>query len=351
MLDSADTKLASAIAKGDADAWTTFQTRYSDQILGAAAQACDACMAQGDHACLWPAIKANQPEPADSASRCQEGVALYRFLCRHLREQLGRYRGQSSLDAFVRVALFEGVRRYRLAHGQTGVTGEQPALAAAQTACLRDEEAAALAEQRLSEAEATAFAPHVAACPACSERVALLEQAPPAPIKTPEWLQRQGAAPPQPDQPQDSWRRKALSEPDWLLGLAIGGVITALCLIVVLPRLDYTRAVRDPSDQQIAKIERSLDASSAAHLQAARQELAKGQVDAAIANLVTVLSARPDNLEARWLLASTYERVGDRTGAGQQYRIFVDVDARERTIMDARLKHAKARLGMLEAMP
>jgi cytochrome c-type biogenesis protein CcmH/NrfG len=226
--------------------------------------------------------------------------------------------------------------------------------------CDRAELVAAHAERRLSPTDAEALAAHVATCPACAEQQAFLAEADTAggiapTVAAPTWVNRQvmdadGDAP-EPQTAGDSWRRKVFAQPDWLSGLAVGAVATTLVLMVLIPQLEYQKAVREPGDVLIARGYQPLEPKVAAQLSEARALLAKNRTDPAIQNLKAVLAARPENQEARWLLATTYDRLGDQYQAAQQYEIFVDTEQRERAIVDDRLKRAQSKLDGWKEVP
>lgn len=226
--------------------------------------------------------------------------------------------------------------------------------------CDRAELVAAHAERRLSATDAEALAAHVATCPACAEQQAFLAEADTAggiapQVAAPTWVNRQvmdadGDAP-EPQAAGDSWQRKIFAQPDWLAGLAVGAVATTLVLMVLIPQLEYQKAVREPGDVLIARGYQPLEPKVAAQLSEARALLAKNRTDPAIQNLKAVLAARPENQEARWLLATTYDRLGDQYQAAQQYELFVDTEQRERAIVDDRLKRAQSKLDGWKEVP
>jgi hypothetical protein len=226
--------------------------------------------------------------------------------------------------------------------------------------CDRAELVAAHAERRLAPADAEALAAHVASCPACAEQQAFLAEADSAggiapQVAAPTWVNRQvmdadGDAP-EPQAVGDSWQRKVFAQPDWLSGLAVGAVATTLVLMVLIPQLEYQKAVREPGDVLIARGYQPLEPKVAAQLSEARALLAKNRTDPAIQNLKAVLAARPENQEARWLLATTYDRLGDQYQAAQQYELFVDTEQRERAIVDDRLKRAQSKLDGWKEVP
>lgn len=227
--------------------------------------------------------------------------------------------------------------------------------------CDQAEVLAADVERRLSSEESEALASHVAGCPACRESRAFLEEAQSeggiAPgVAAPTWVNRavmdtSASDAPEPQAAKDSWQRKAMSQPDWLLGVAVGAVATALVLLVLIPRLEYGKAVREPGDVAIARAAQPLSPPVAKQLADARDLLGKNKLDPAIQNLKAVLAVRPDNQEARWLLASTFDRMGDQIQAAQQYKIFLDTEKREQAIVDDRVRRAQARLGAWEETP
>jgi cytochrome c-type biogenesis protein CcmH/NrfG len=223
------------------------------------------------------------------------------------------------------------------------------------------EPVAAHAERRLTESDAEALAAHVASCPACTEMTAFLQEADAegglAPqIAAPAWVARQAmdtsvSDAPEPAKANDSFGRKLFSQPDWLLGLLVGAIATTVVLLVLIPKLQYAKAVREPGDQMIAQSAQPLTGPAAKALTDARAQLASNKLDPAIQNLRLVLADRPDNQEARWLLATTFDRMGDNQQAAQQYRIFLDTEQREQAIVDDRVQRAKARLEAWEAVP
>jgi cytochrome c-type biogenesis protein CcmH/NrfG len=227
--------------------------------------------------------------------------------------------------------------------------------------CSQAERVAANAERRLGESDVAALAAHVATCPACTEMTNFLNEADAegglAPlVAAPAWVARQAmdtsvSDAPEPAKAHDSFGRKLFSQPDWLLGLLVGAIAPTGVLLVLIPKLQYAKAVREPSDQMIARSAQPLSGPAAKALMDARDQLAKNKLDPAIQNLRLVLADRPDNQEARWLLATTFDRMGDNQQAAQQYRIFLDTEQREQAIVDDRVQRAKARLEVWEAVP
>jgi cytochrome c-type biogenesis protein CcmH/NrfG len=227
--------------------------------------------------------------------------------------------------------------------------------------CPQAEALVAASERRLAPAEVEALAAHVATCPACRENGAFLEEAQreggiAPPVAAPPWVNRavldaSVSDAPEPTAAGDSWQRKALSQPDWLLGVTVGSLATVLVLLVLMPRLEYAKAVREPGDVAIARASQPLSAPVAAQLSDARVQLAKARLDPAIQNLKAVLAQRPDNQEARWLLATTYDRMGDQIQAAQQYKIFLDTEKREQAFVDDRVRRAQDRLEAWEETP
>lgn len=227
--------------------------------------------------------------------------------------------------------------------------------------CDRAEAVAALHERRLSPEDAETVTAHIASCPACAEHLAFLEESDReggmAPqVAAPVWVTRQvmdeaDAVAPEPATTADSWQRKLFSQPDWLLGLAVGAMATAIVLIVLIPRLEYREALKEPGDQLLARASLPLEGAAAKRFAEARAQLAKNQPDQAVQNLKAVLADRPDNQEARWLLATTYDRLGDQIQAAQQYRIFLDTEKRGQAFVDERVKRAQARMEVWEEQP
>lgn len=263
----------------------------------------------------------------------------------------------------------EEVRTRLAAHGQEwwqvtgwdGPPGGPPALPEPLPACSRGEEVAALAERRLDEARAAAIGEHLAVCATCRGRRAFLEEAAAAggvapPVMPPSWVNRpvidsSVSDAPAPEAAAAGFKEKLFSQPDWLAGVALGGVVSALLLVVILPRQEYARPVKAPEDRLLAEAGTPLAPELAARLAAARAQLGRGQIDAAVQGLNAVLAARPENQEARWLLASTHDRLGDQAKAAQHYRVFLEVHDRARAVEDDRAERARARLGAWEGMP
>lgn len=158
-------------------------------------------------------------------------------------------------------------------------------------------------------------------------------------------------AAPEPDVATVGLKAKLLSQPDWLWGLALGGLISALLLVVVLPRQEYAHPVKAPEDRQLAEAAAPLPPELATRLAEARAQLARGKIDAAVQSLDAVLAQRPANQEARWLLASTFDRLGDQAKAAQHYRVFLDVHDRARAVEDDRATRARERIRVWEGMP
>lgn len=158
-------------------------------------------------------------------------------------------------------------------------------------------------------------------------------------------------ASPEPDVATVGIKAKILSQPDWLWGLALGGVISALLLVVVLPRQEYARPVKTPEDRQLAEAAAPLPPELATRLAEARAQLERGKVDAAVQGLDAVVTARPANQEARWLLASTFDRLGDQAKAAQHYKVFLDVHDRTQAVQDDRATRARERIRVWEGMP
>jgi predicted Zn-dependent protease len=148
-----------------------------------------------------------------------------------------------------------------------------------------------------------------------------------------------------------AWLKKAFATPAWLGGVAVGALAVVITIRVFIPHEQYATAVQNPTDRALARVERTLDVQAASRLAAARFELARGQMGPAIGNLNLVLLDRPDNQEARWLLATADDALGDVLSAAKAYRVYLNVEAREQSIRGQRVERAKARLAALEALP
>lgn len=231
----------------------------------------------------------------------------------------------------------------------------------AEAACPRQEQAAAYWERKLDAAASADFEAHLASCAQCQRRLSFLHEAAAAggiapPVSVPAWVNRDivmqtaGTGPQPPAGTVSPWQ-KALSQPDWLLGVALGAVASAISLLVILPGLEYSEVVREPGDALVAQAAVPLTPELADALAEARRQLDRGRVDGAIRNLKNILVARPDHLEARWLLANTYDRLGDRTSAMAHYEIYLETAKPEAEVMERRIQQASQRLGRQAEMP
>jgi len=154
-----------------------------------------------------------------------------------------------------------------------------------------------------------------------------------------------------PSSPDLTLMEKVMSQPDWLLGLAVGGVISAVMLVIVLPRQQYAQPVKTPSDLILVEAHAPLAPDVAAKLTLGRKQLTQGKIDAAMLNLNAVIEARPENLEARWLLASTLDNLGDRARAAKHYQAYLEVHGKLRAIEDERAVRAREVVGLLTGEP
>lgn len=363
--DSPDLELARAAAAGDGAAWNDLVARFGDTILGASMGWCEGgCrIPRGDYDCILRTIRAERPEPGETPDGCREGLLLYRHACTELKQRLGGFDGTTSLEAFVLAALAEIRRDYLVTHrGRLGVPG---ALADAsplardvyRSSCRVasrsdvagqlgvDEAAVRAAEDEVARAMASAGLPWWGLEPMAASAPT---------FEGPVWVHRGvqvGGDAPEPVRKGDTWLRRALSQPDWLMGLVVGGVTSALCLLVVIPHEDYSKSVREPGDQLLARANSPLEPPLATKLANARASLASGRVDAALLDLNAILALRGDNQEARWLLATTYDRLGDQARAAKHYKLFLDVAGKTRDATDSRMQHAEARLGHYSELP
>ncbi|MDB5095624.1 MAG: Sigma-70, region 4 [Cyanobacteria bacterium RYN_339] len=365
MPDPTDLELARSAAGGDDAAWNEFLGRFGDLILGASMGWCEAgCrIPRGDYDCILRTIRASKPEPAEAPDGCREGIKLYQHACLRLRPRLAEYDGTSSLQAFVLATLAAIQADY--VEAERGRLTLPPALEAASPRAQDLYRLACRVESRLEvarrlgvgEDELVAAEREVAAALkgaglawwGLEPQLEAVE-----PLPGPSWVHRgvlvEGDSP-EPIRKNDTIWRKVFSQPDWLAGLAVGAVTAALCLLVVIPRQEYAKSVREPADELIARSERALEPPLEAKLQHARQALSKGKVDTALLDLNGVLAVRGDDQEARWLLATTYDRLGDQGRAAQHYKLFLDVDGKLRTSEDARVKRAREKLGSWSELP
>lgn len=156
---------------------------------------------------------------------------------------------------------------------------------------------------------------------------------------------------PESNTPSPSFKDKLFSMPDWWLGLFLGGLVSALSLLLVIPQLNYGGVLQEPGEEELALLDRPLDPATERHAREARALLAKGRIGPAIAELKAVLAVRPSNLEARWLLANTYDRLGDEASALQQYRQFIRLAEQEQQVIATRITRARKRVELLTAEP
>jgi hypothetical protein len=305
--------------------------------------------------------------PAALADASEPARAVWRLACREgdrraIAARLG-------LDDAALAAAEQEVRDRLAATGHEWwrVAGwdDQPAGAAVLPeplpTCAQGEEVAALVERRLDQDATNAIRAHLEVCATCRGRRTFLEEAAQAggvapPVVPPAWVNRDvldasASDAPAPEAAAAGLKEKIFSQPDWLAGVAVGGVVSALLLLVVFPRQEYARPVKAPEDQLLAEAATPLAPDLAAKLAAARDQLARGKVDAAVQNLNGVLQARPEHQEARWLLASTFDRLGDQARAAQHYKVYLDVHDRLQAVTDDRAGRARARLGDWEGMP
>lgn len=153
-------------------------------------------------------------------------------------------------------------------------------------------------------------------------------------------------------QPADRpWWQKAMSQPDWLWGVLVGGMGATLLLLVIFPQQEYAREVREPNAALLTQRGRPLPPEVGTVYARARERLAQGQVDAGLQDLESVLAKRPDHQESRWLAASTYDRLGDATRAASHYRLYLEIDERDRPLLESRAQRAKRRLNDFHEMP
>jgi hypothetical protein len=290
-------------------------------------------------------------------------LALYQHACRRLRPQLASFDGTTSLEAFVLATLATIQAEYLAsAHGRLTLPSaieplSERAKDVYRLACRVESRMEVARRLDVTDAELEAAEREVAGAlktAGLSWWGLMPELATEPPLPGPAWVHRGVVAEgdsPEPVRKGDNFWRKVFSQPDWLTGLVLGGLVSVLCLLVVIPRQEYAKSVREPSDELIARADRALEPPLAAKLQHARQALAKGKVDTALLDLNAILAVRGDDQEARWLLATTYDRLGDQARAAQHYKLFLDVDARLRAPEDGRVQRARAKLGSWSELP
>ncbi|MEB3221955.1 MAG: zf-HC2 domain-containing protein [Candidatus Sericytochromatia bacterium] len=396
--------------------WNAFLQQHAPVILAAVLGWCqDGCrVSRTGYACVLRVVASAAPERAEAPDHCDEGLALFTWVSRRLRERLPQRLGLASEVGWLRAQLLDlrlvylGLERGRLIlpaalaeaspdaqavfrlscrHGDRAHVGRVLGLGAAaidaaehevrarlalaglawwpwgaatatetwlplEPLCDRGEEVAAWLEGALSPEAQVALARHVDACAACRSRQAALEVPtdPAAEVAVPAWvlrsaLDRSESDAPEPESALKGWRSRLMTQPDWLAGLVVGGVGCVFLLLVVLPRQEYAKPVTAPDDEVLAVAATPLSEPLARQLADARRQLRRGQVDAALQNLNGVLARRPDEQEARWLLASTYDRLGDAARAAKHYRVYLHVHDRREAIEDSRAKRIRKRLG------
>lgn len=361
---ASDLELARAAAGGDGVAWNEVVARYGDRILAASMTWCEGgCrIPRGDYDCILRTIRAQRPEPGETPEGCREGIALYRHATEQLKARLGEFDETSSLDAFVLATLAEVREAYM--HDERGRLTMPTALGPAsplardvfKLSCREASRAEVARRLGVDEGEVRGAESEIRGAFASAGLTwwGLQPQDAAAPEVAPAWVHRAvmaGGDAPEPARPNDSIARKALSQPGWLAGVVIGAAISALCLLVVIPREQYAKSVREPADVLLADASKPLPAPLDVRLEGARTNLRAGRVDAAVQDLNALLALRPDNQEARWLLAQTYDQLGDRANAARHYKLFLDLDGRLRAATDDRVKRAQARLGRFEEIP
>lgn len=154
-----------------------------------------------------------------------------------------------------------------------------------------------------------------------------------------------------PEPAASSLSDKLFSEPFWLWGVFVGGLAALVLLLGILPRQDYARPLRDPVDAAALTREAALSPEVADELARARRALAKGQVEAAVQALLAVTVQAPEALEARWLLATTYDRLGDTVRAAREYQAYVALAAPRHAALGEHLAEARRRLEAFREMP
>jgi tetratricopeptide (TPR) repeat protein len=296
--------------------------------------------------------------PAALAGASADAQAVFRLSCRQAaRDHVGRVLGLG--DAALAAAEGE-VRACLTRAGLAWWPWRDGAVEAGwlplEPLCDRGEEAAALAEGGLAPDVEAEVRGHVDACEACRDRRAAVEAqraANPASRPVPPWvlrpvIDRTASDAPEPEVAHSGLRARLMAQPDWLAGLVVGGVLCVFLLLVVLPRQEYAKPVIAPEDEVLAVAATPLSEPLARRLTEARRQLRRGQIEAAVQNLNAVLARRPDEQEARWLLASTYDRLGDASRAAKHYRAYLHVHDRREEIEDSRARRIRKRLGQWE---
>lgn len=135
----------------------------------------------------------------------------------------------------------------------------------------------------------------------------------------------------------------------WLAGVLLGGLLCPWLLLVVLPHQELATAPRRPEAE--AGWPQALPTEAYLALERGKQLLGRGKAEAGLVELSKVLAMAPTCQEARWLVATTHERLGDRNRAARAYRDFLAVERGHSPWREQRRNEAEARLAQLEALP
>lgn len=368
-----DLELAAAVVRGDSRAWSEFLMLHGGLILGAVTRTCEqGCrVSRSGYACVLHTLSTLAPEPSEAPSWCQEALPLFRWVVQNIRERLPQYTGTPALSAWLLDTLVE--LRGEYLGTLLGRISIPPALAQASvdaqtvfrlSARVGDRQESivrsGLSPERFAAAEneisACFQAAHVPWWPWMVSQAAGTGDPPCQPVTQPvptlpTWLLRSVLDTSEQEAPESQtgprhWRARLLAQPDWLAGVVVGGVVCVFVLLIVLPRQEYARPVKAPDDQVLALAALPLNPELGKRLAQAREDLRKGKIESAIHNLNRVLAARPDEQEARWLLASTYDRLGDQSRAFKHYKVFLQVHDTRSALRDDRAQRARERLSL-----
>lgn len=366
-------QLITAVVQGDARAWSEFLANHGALILGAVMQTCeqDCRVPRRNYACILHILASLAPEPADSPSRCPEALSLFRWAVLRIRERLPEYTGAETINAWLLKTLAELRSEYLVsrlgrlsislplseasAHAQnifrlsSRVGTREEAL---RRSGLTPEVFAAAEEEIKTQLQSAGLAwwPWLSPDEFRQEPLPGKFNAEPAPA-LPHWLLRSvldttEQEAPEPQTGRRTLRERLLAQPDWLAGVVVGGVVCVFVFLIVLPRQEYARPVKAPDDQVLALAALPLTPDLSKRLTQAREDLRKGKIESALQHLNRVVVARPDQQEARWLLASTYDRLGDQSKAFRHYKAFLHVHDTRNALRDERAQRARERLSL-----
>lgn len=368
-----DAAFSETVLKLDEPGWADFLTSYGGLLLPAVAETCETqCrVSRRGYACVLHTLASQALEPVESPDACHEAIALFRWTVAQLRRRLPESLGHEDLSGWLTLTLQEiKTTYYQEAWGRISLlAGLENASDAAKMvfrlSCRVSERSLALSQSGLGEEEFSQGEEEVKRSldragltwwPWKNEGIAVRVQshisaAAGPPAKVPAWLLRRALDTDEQEAPDTlsshrSIRQRLLAHPDWLAGAIIGGVVCVFVLLIVLPRQEYASPVKSPEDEVLSVAAFPLTADQGLKLGQAREDLRRGKIESALNNLNRIIAARPDEQETRWLLASTYDRLGDQTKALKHYRVYLRVHDARKNFSDSRAQRARERLAI-----